>query len=340
MPKKILVIQTAFIGDVILTLPMIHVLKWNVQGSEVDVMCIPSAENIFKNNPDINKLILFDKKGTDKGIRGFRRILGEIKNKYDIIIAPHRSLRTALLVKFSGCKETISFDRSSYNKVYTHKVAYQDNAHEIVRNLSLLAPLGIERKEIIRPELYLSISEREAVERYLESQRIEDYEKFITIAPGSVWFTKAFPEKKFIKMLDFLASVDMKIIFVGGTMDAGLSGILKVGSKNFNLYNAAGRLTILQSAELIRRSSVLVTNDSAPLHIANAVGTKVIALFGATIPEFGFYPIGKDDVIFETKGLKCRPCGIHGGNKCPIETFVCMEKIDEFDVCREILKSA
>ena len=98
------------------------------------------------------------------------------------------------------------------------------------------------------------------------------------------------------------------------------------------MINVTGTLTITESAELIRRASLLITNDSAPLHIANAVGTDVIAIFGATVPSFGFYPYGKNDFVFETNGLKCRPCSIHGGNKCPVNTFECMNAISEKDI--------
>jgi heptosyltransferase-2 len=258
---------------------------------------------------------------------------------YDLVISPHRSLRSTLLSYFSKAEQTISFDVSAISSLYKTKVAYKSNVHEIIRNLSLLEPIGIIKKDIIAPVLFPSEDDIETAAELLNKFKIGIGEKFITIAPGSVWITKAYPEDKYAKVINILKEFNVKIVIVGGEDDAGLGAMLKVLCKNTNVYNAAGKLSFLQSAELIRRSKVLLTNDSAPLHIGNAMGTKVIALFGATIPEFGFYPIGKDDVVFQTDGLKCRPCSIHGGNRCPIKTFLCMKSIEEADIAMEIMKS-
>ena len=99
---------------------------------------------------------------------------------------------------------------------------------------------------------------------------------------------------------------------------------------------AAGRLTLLQSAELLRRCRVVVSNDSAPVHLAGGVGAPVIAIFGATSPAFGFAPRGPRDVVVETHGLPCRPCAIHGGDRCPERHFACMEKIHPFQVLEQV----
>jgi heptosyltransferase-2 len=218
-------------------------------------------------------------------------------------------------------------------------VVYKKNVHEIIRNLSLLVPIGIVKNEIIAPKLFPCDKDEDIVTRLLYDFSIGEDEKFITIAPGSVWYTKTFPDYKFAKLINILNDFNVKIVLIGGEDDYGLCAKIKVLCKNLKVYNAAGKLTYLQSAELIRRSKVLLTNDSAPLHLANAVGTRVLAIFGATVPEFGFFPYGKDDKIFQISGLKCRPCAIHGGNRCPIKTFDCMNKIDETDIAIELMKS-
>lgn len=338
--KKILIIQTAFAGDVILTLPLVQVLKENYPGSEISFLCIPNVSNILENNPGISEIILYDKKKKKKGLLNFLRLVKEIQGRnFGLVISPHRSLRSTLISRYSGAKHTISFDTSALSAKYTSRVVYKKNVHEIIRNLSLLAPLGIVRNEIIVPEIYPSEDDKIKVDKLLYEFKIGQEEKFITVAPGSVWFTKAFPDYKFANVIGILNDFHYKIVMTGGSEDAGLCSKIKVLSKSRNVYNAAGKLTYLQSAELIRRSAVLLTNDSAPMHLANAVGTKVNAVFGATVPEFGFYPIGKADKIFQTEGLKCRPCGIHGGNRCPIKTFDCMEKINESEVALELVSS-
>ncbi len=322
--KKILIIQTAFLGDVILTLPMAQVLKRENPECEIDFLCIPSTEILFKHNSLVNKVIVYDKKGKDS----FSRIKNEIKNNYDVVISPHRSARSALLAFFSKARKRITFDKSSLNFLYTDKIKYLQGIHEIQRNLILLKPLGINEENIIKPELFLSEEEKHKIDSLLKEEIIES-EKLIALAPGSVWFTKRYPKEKFMEILNLLSKENVKVFLIGGKDDIELGNYLMSDTKSANVINMIGKLNVLESAELIKRCDVLITNDSAPLHIANSVGTKVISMFGATVPQFGFFPYGKDDVILETEGLKCRPCAIHGGNKCPIGTFICMENIAE-----------
>ena len=336
--KKILIIQTAFLGDVILTLPLVQSIKKYSPDSFVSFLCIPYTSVLLENNPDIDEVIIYDKRGKDKGLKNYYNLLKRIKEKnFDVIFSPHRSLRSTFISYFSRVPLTISYNKSSFQFLYKKIVKYDKSIHEIQRNLSLLSPFGIFEKEIIKPLLFASDDDRNVVSNFQAANKIDG--KFIAVAPGSVWYTKTYPEEKFIKLLDILREFGTKIVFVGGEDDSGLCSKIIYSSKNFNAFNSAGKLTPLQSAELIKRSSVLISNDSAPMHLANAVGTKVIAIFGATVPEFGFYPYGTHDTIFQTNGLKCRPCSVHGGNRCPIKTFVCMNKIDEVKLCTEILKS-
>ena len=337
--KKILVIQTAFIGDVILTLPLIQVL-YKELNAIVEVLCTPVTSSLLKNNPNINDIIVFDKKGKDKGFRKLKRIINRIKFlRYDAIISPHRSARSSYISYKSKVEKRISFDTSSLKFLYTDLVKYDKGKHEILRNLNLLKPLGVEKNEIIKPELYPDEEDKRTVELLLKILKIDLEKKFITIAPGSEWLTKRYPEFKYINLLKHLSKVDIQVVLIGSKKDNELCSFILDNCENKNVRNAAGKLTLLQSAELIGRSDLIITNDSAPLHLANAMNTRVFAIFGATVPEFGFYPIGVNDIIFETKGLKCRPCGIHGGNKCPEKTFACMKNISESEIAEQAIKA-
>ncbi len=337
--QKILVIQTAFIGDLILTLPLIQVLNKELNAL-VDVLCIPMTSSILQNNPYINEVIIYDKKGKDKGYAKIKRIINRIKYlRYDIIISPHRSLRSSFISYKSKAEKRISFDNSSFKFFYTDLVNYEKDKHEIIRNLSLLKPLGIERNHIIKPELFPDEEDRKTVDLLLKILKVDIEKKFITVAPGSEWLTKRFPEYKYINLLKLLSERDIQIVLIGSKKDNELCSFIVDNCGSTNIKNAAGKLTLLQSAVMIGKSSLIITNDSAPLHIANAMNTRVFAIFGATIPEFGFYPIGDNDLIFETKGLKCRPCGIHGGNKCPIKTLECMTQISESEIAEHVIKS-
>ncbi len=325
MSKKVLIIQTAFLGDVILTLPILQVLKEKNPDWQIDFLCIPSTAVLFKHNPLVNKLIIYNKRGGDS----FSGIKKEIKGRYDIVISPHRSARSGLLAYFSKAKKRITFDKTSFNFLYTDKVKYVQGIHEIQRNLKLLKPLGIDENNIIKPELFLDIDERSRITNLFTDEKINPVDDLIALAPGSVWFTKKYPKEKFAELLRLLINTNSKIFLIGGEADTKLGEFLISNSQNKNIINTIGKLNVLESAELVKRCRVLLTNDSAPLHIANSVGTKVLSLFGATVPVFGFFPYGKDDVILETKGLVCRPCSIHGGKSCPIGTFICMHNIKE-----------
>lgn len=333
MTKRVLIIQTAFLGDAILTLPIVQVLKEKYPDWQIDFLCIPATSILFKHNPLINKLIVYDKKGNDS----FSRIKKEVKNNYDIVISPHRSARSSLLAFFSKAKKRITFDKSSLNFLYTDKIEYVTGIHEIQRNLSLLKPLEIYEENIVKPELYLSNEEENKINELFLREKINSADDLIALAPGSVWFTKRYPKEKFAEVVKLLRATSSKIFLIGGTDDIELGDYLVANSGNKNIINTIGMLNVLESAELIRRCRVLLTNDSAPLHLSNSVGTKVISIFGATIPEFGFFPYGKDDVILETEGLKCRPCSIHGGYVCPIGTFICMHNINEQSVYELII---
>ncbi len=325
-PEKILIIQTAFPGDVILTLPLLQVLKRELPDSNIDFICIPKTAEILEGNPLINELIVYDKKKS--GIKGFSKLIRKLrKAKYDILISPHRSFRSSLISYFSDARKKISFDKSALSFLYNERVKYELGMHEIQRNLSLLNPVGISEKNILPPELFISNAIKTKISEYLKAKNIHMENKFICIAPGSVWFTKRYPKEKFTEFCDLLLEKDFKIFLTGGTADKSISEFILKNTINKNVIDTTGEFSFKESAELISRAELLITNDSAPLHLANAVGTKVFAIFGATIPAFGFYPYGKEDRIFETDGLKCRPCSIHGGNECPVKTFVCMKKI-------------
>ena len=334
---KVLVIQTAFFGDVILSLPLVQVLKEKKPDCSIDFMCIPKTSEILKGNPYINKVIIFDKHESAKGISGFRNIVSEVKkNKYDVVISVQRYTRSSIIAKLSGAEKRISYDNSSLPYFYTDKVPYSQK-HEISRVLDLLQPLGIVELKIIKPELFPSDDDKREVSKIFNGLGIKSKSELICIAPGSVWFTKRFPEEKFIELLNMMDKSDFKIALIGGKEDIKLCEKIISKTTNNEVYNFAGKLSILQSAELIKNGSLLITNDSAPLHLANAVGTKVIALFGSTTKEFGFYPIGENDKIFEVNGLKCRPCSNHGRKSCPIHTFDCMNDISVHDIYNEII---
>ena len=333
--RKILVIQTAFIGDVILTLPLIQVLKRNFADSEIDVVATPQASGLFENHPAIHHVVPYDKRGSDRGVAGFRRLTKQIaKERYDLALVPHRSVRSALLAFGSHIPVRVGFDRSDGKWLFSHIVPYRKDIHEIERNLSLMNPIRQHATERELPSLYPGELDRRAVQLLLRQLGEDQTRPLAAIAPGTIWNTKRWPKERFADVARRLSREGTSVVLIGSEADSTLCNEICGLAKENHIHNTAGKLTILQSAELIRQSRIIISNDSAPMHLGVAVRTPVVAIFGATVPAFGFSPYGQRDVVVETLGLSCRPCSIHGSHSCPIKTFDCMMDIDAERVLR------
>lgn len=321
--KKILIIQTAFIGDVILTTPMVSGVNQIYPSAKIDVLAIPSGAEIWKNNPVINRIYTYDKKGSDKKfIQLFKLIFMLRQEKYDWVISPHRSLRSAIISYFCGAPLRTSFDKSAGSKIFYNEVIPYRQVHEIDRNLDLIK---IKNRKNILPSVYPLPSEKEKIDNLILENNIKS--PFIVIAPGSVWHTKKWPTDKFADLIKKLMDKGVNICLIGGKEDELLGK--KLSDNSPLCFNFIGMLNIRESYYLIKQSSCLITNDSAPLHLGSASGTSTIAIFGPTVPLFGFSPYGNDrSIVVEMQGLSCRPCGIHGGDKCPLKHFNCMKQID------------
>jgi heptosyltransferase-2 len=323
--NKILVIQTAFIGDAILTLPLIQALKQNYTKSSIDVLVAPRTAEIFTHHPAISKIIQYDKRGNDKGLIGLWGLRTKLsKQNYNLVFVPHRSLRSAFLTWLLKPTISIGFDKSAGRWLFKNIVRYNPSSHEIERNLSLLSPLKLPAAAAGLPRLYPSNQDAQIIDSILSNYELNSYKNIVALAPGTIWNTKRWPADRFAAVCRHIASDNTAIVLIGGKEDEALCREVMQSAQVKNIFSAAGKLSLLQSAELIRRCKVLISNDSAPMHIAVAVETPVVAIFGATIPGFGFAPRGHRDIVVETNGLQCRPCSIHGGNRCPIKTFECM----------------
>jgi heptosyltransferase-2 len=327
-PKKILVVQTAFLGDVILTLPLVQVCKKQFPSTDIDLLVVPRAAELLKNHPAVSDVIMFDKKGSDAGVSGFVRMVTQLRRRqYQIAFVPHRSLRSAALVAFAGIPRRIGFHKSAGRFFFTQIARYELSVHEVDRNARLLQTVGIETKGKEYPALYPSEQDKQTVDRFLLTNNAGETNTVVGVAPGTVWNTKRWLKERFIELVDRLTSSNIRVVLLGGREDVELCRNIAQSVPQRNIALATGELSLLQSAELIRRCKALVCNDSAPMHLAVAMRTPVVAIFGATVPEFGFAPYGAFDTVIETKGLSCRPCSIHGGQECPITTFDCMVNI-------------
>lgn len=316
---KILVIQTAFPGDAILTLPMIQKLKEKYSESLIDVLCIPSTKEIFLSSPAVDNVIVYDKKDKQKSFSDFLMMIRKVRaENYSRIFSPHRSFRSSIIVWFSKCKETYGFDNASLSFIYKYKIHYEKNKHEVERNLNLIKYDTSNSNWRIFPTIKFTDEIENKIEKLIES--ID--KKMIAVAPGSVWNTKIYPEEYYKLIVDYLIYRNYYIIFIGGKEDKILCERLNNKFAE-NTLSLAGKLSIIETITLLKKCSLLICNDSAPTHMAMAAQIPVLTIYCSTVPEFGFYPYSLVSDFISYDGLKCKPCGIHGHKKCPINTFDC-----------------
>jgi len=321
--KRVLIVQTAFIGDVILATPLAEAAHQILPECRVDLMVIPAAANLLEKNPFVNRALIFDKRGEQRGFGALWKLAKSLRREqYDLALVPHRSLRSALLVWLAKIPERIGFDRSAGNWFFTRRVPYQQK-HEVERNLDVLRVFD-KNLAALSPKIFWDKNDEQIVDQLTNNENGGKW--FCALAPGSVWATKRWPAERFIELAKkLIAETGAFIYLIGGSSDRELcAGI--AAAINENCINTAGKLTLRQSAALLDRCQILVSNDSAPTHLGVATRCKVITIFGPTVPAFGFAPFGDEHVVVE-KNLSCRPCSSHGGNRCPIGTHACMWEI-------------
>ena len=310
-----------------LTTPLLEVLA--ARHGPVDVVTTPAAAPLLETHPAVRRVIPYDKKGRDGGLGGLFRLARALRaERYECAYLPHRSLRTALAAWLARIPQRVGFD-DGWRSLYTDVRRRAAQGHEIDRVLAL-ADAAVHRA---RPGLHVPLADRAATEGFLREHGIR--ERFVALAPGSIWGSKRWP---YYRELAEQLAARAGILVVGGPDDAGLASEITaaVARSGGQAVSGCGRLTVRQSVEAIRRAAVLVTNDSAPLHFAQAVDTPTVAIFGSTAPSFGFGPRGPRDRVVQVDGLPCRPCSAHGPPSCPLGHHLCMKSLSVQDVLQAI----
>jgi heptosyltransferase-2 len=313
--KKIAVIQTAFPGDVILATPVFEALKDRYPDCVLAAVVRPESYPLVKNNPHVDDLIVYDKYARDRGLTGMLRISGLLKG-YDWTVIIQRFLRSALIPFLAGIKKRTGYDSGSFSFLYNDKKPYDKSRHEVLRCLDLI-DAGHEAR--YRPRIFIGDEEREEAEKLLMEIGIKN--DFAVVAPGSVWPTKKYPH--FPELIDMINErFNLEIILLGG------SGDMKDSKNIFDRcrhkpLDLTGKTDLLISSAIISGARIVFANDSAPAHMAAAVETPVVAIFG---PKSAVVDIGD---------LYCRPCTTHGSQKCPQKHFRCMLELSPERVMAE-----
>jgi heptosyltransferase-2 len=351
-----LVVQTSFLGDVILTTPLIAELA---KRSEVDVVTTLPGAQILVNNPAIRNTLVYEKRDGDSGVSGFIRTVSRVRNTgrqatpavsgkesrhangtYDTAYLAQGSFRSAMLALVAGARKRIGFDTAAGRALYTTRVPYSPERHHAERLwwLSMSECADPPRPEQIRPRVYPGEDDRRSVDKLLAESGIP--EAFVALAPGSAWGTKRWP---FYPELATMVSEHFPVVVVGGNSDISTGDAIVSQLPPGRAVNVAGRLSLLGSAEIIGRSAALVANDSAPQHLASAMGTPTVTVYGPTTPAFGFGPLAPRSRTTGVSGLDCRPCHRHGPTRCPLGHWRCMRELSShhvYDILMSILSQA
>jgi heptosyltransferase-2 len=302
----------------VLSTPVIEKLNREFPGCRIDFLLRKGNEGLFERHPFIHRLYIWDKKVHKyKGLYQLIRTIRE--EKYDYTVNLQRFFTTGIITILSGAKNTIGFNKNPlaifFGKTFPHIIdSHQANLHEIDRNLMLISDIINDRSRQM-PRLYPSNSDFEKVPHI----------SFITISPTSVWFTKQYPAKYWIELINRVPD-KYTVFLLGGKADFGACEDIRNSCLRTNVTNMAGSLSFLESAAYMKSARMNYVNDSAPLHIASSMEAPVTAVFCSTTPNFGFGPLHAAARIAEASPQPgCKPCGLHGYKACPLGHFKCAD---------------
>ncbi|HXV83806.1 MAG TPA: lipopolysaccharide heptosyltransferase II, partial [Candidatus Binatia bacterium] len=325
---KILVVQTSFLGDTVLTLPLLSEIKRRFPSSKLSLLCTPLAQELLSDHPAVDEIIVDNKKKTDRGWLGVWRKARQLRSKgFTLALCPHKSFRSGLLLFLARIPFRVGFAESKSSFLFHVRVKRNLGRHDAERNLSILEGLGIPTAEC-RPTLDFPIRAelREKVLSRFGALGIDASRMLVGLHPGSVWATKRWSTESFARLIGMLKEkYPCEILLFGGPEDGEVIAKIQelCGGRGISLIDKVALRELPAALGLCR---ILVTNDSGPMHIAVAEGVPVIAIFCATTPALGFYPYSSNAIVLE-KNLPCRPCSSHGGRRCPLGTEDCIHLI-------------
>ncbi|HMO02790.1 MAG TPA: lipopolysaccharide heptosyltransferase II [Oligoflexia bacterium] len=327
MGERILLLQTSWLGDVVLSTPVISALKKIYPHSFLATLTTPLAKPLVQYNPNVDLALTYDKNGEECSFISLVKKSRELRKlNFNIAFALQRSARSALLVYLSGIKLRVGFADSSLGWLYNRQAKRPVDKHDVLRNLAIIEPISQDEQNA---ELCLEFPKNFSLSpellKLLESEQINLKEKkHYTLAPTSAWKTKQWSTDEYRRLAKQLTSRGSKIIVIGALSEYD---ICQKVTQDLPTLNLAGKTTLLESAYLIKHSKALVSNDSLATHIASAFKTPNVVIFCATSPAFGFGPWRNHAIIVEKEGLSCKPCSRHGGKYCPTGTESCMKEV-------------
>ncbi len=320
---KFLIIRFSSIGDIVLTSPVVRVLKQQLEGVEIHYITKPQFKSILENNPYIDKVHILKE--------SFKETITELKHEhFDYLIDLHRNIRTAR-VKNKLKIISFSFEKLNWEKwlFVNFKKNKMPNVHIVDRYLNTLKVFDVKNDH---KGLDYFIPEKDEVDVSTISK--DAVNGYVGVVVGAFHNTKKLTKEKIISICK---KIDNPILLLGGPDNTEEAEEIKAAVSG-EIYNTCGKYNINQSASLVKQARVILTPDTGLMHIASAFKKKIISVWGNTVPEFGMYPYlpHEDSQMMEIKGLKCRPCTKIGFKECPKKHFKCINDLNEDEIVRQL----
>jgi heptosyltransferase-2 len=324
---KILLVQTSFLGDTILSTPVIAGLKTCYPDADLWMLTTPLSASLVRRDPLLAGVMTYDKRNKDAGISGLLRMRRRIKAmRFDKVYSLHRSVRTALLLWLSAIPFRVGCTDARLAFLY-HETRTRDfDDHDVMRNLSILK--GELSYDMFDAEMRLFPPDKNEVTPEIKNT-LSQTSGYAVLVPGSVWKTKMWYWQGFRELADFLIRQGITVILMGAAPDADVCAKVAHG---LDITNFAGKTTIDDAIHMIKHAKLVVCNDSMSLHMASALKIPTVAIFCATSPSFGYGPWKNKAIIVGRNDLPCRPCRPHGSKSCPTGTEACMKELAPSEV--------
>jgi len=321
-PRNILLVQTAFLGDIVLFTPLAAAARAKFPAARVSLLTTPAGAELLRGLPGVDDIIAFDKRGAEAGLGGLRAKAADLKTRgFDLALSAHRSVRTAALLWLAGIPRRIGYGNAALPWFYTDRVARRPDRHEVHRALALLDPLGGQPPGFT-PRLCLPDLPPAGEDLIGRGARPR-----VAICPGSVWPTKRYSAAGFAAAARQLIDRHGASVYLIGAKDDREAADEVMAAMGGGVTDLVGRTGLRDWARVIGAMDLVITNDSGPTHVASALGVPVAVVYGPTTPAQGFAPFGVPSRVLEVS-LPCRPCGDHGARRCPEGRLRCMEEID------------
>jgi lipopolysaccharide heptosyltransferase II len=325
---RILIVQTSYLGDTILSTPVIAGVHRLHPAAQLWMMTTPAATGLVERDPLLKGVIAFDKRKEATGLTGLVRMgLKLRKMGFDRVYALQRSYRTALTLLASGIPHRTGFQNAKLSFIYHTVRSRRSSDHDVLRNLSILTDEAPITEFDTRLRLYPPSREALAPDA---NHLLMQNKPLALLVPGSAWPTKMWYWKHYRTVAAHFLERDFAVALLGGPADQPVNQRV---ADNLDVVDLAGKITVAEAMTIIQNARIMICNDSMALHLASAFSTPCVAIFCATCPSFGFGPWrNRRAVVVEQKGLPCKPCARHGGKTCPTGTRACMEMLSPEEI--------